>query len=340
MACEMRAICRTGTAPIEPTMLTIFVTEQEKLKNVEWSDPLPPGIVWLDLLHPTREEEQLVERYLGLEVPTREDMHEIEASSRVYREGDALFMTAILLANTNTDTPEASPVSFILANGSLVTIRYSEPRSLQTFTSRAQRASGGCSSGEMALVGLLEAIVDRTADILEHLGLEVEALTREVLQHEGQRQGREFREILQNIGQRGDLNGKARESLVSLGRVLAFLTQGLAAGQQPKELRGRLKTLGRDISSLTDHASFLSNKSNFLLDATLGMINIEQNATIKIFSVAAVVFLPPTLIASIYGMNFDFMPELDWRFGYPLALALMILSAVIPYWFFKRRGWL
>ena len=321
-------------------MLTVFVAGKDTLERAEWSAAgLPPGAVWLDLAGPTREEERLVESYLGLEVPTREDMLEIEASSRVYREGDALFMTAILLANTDTEKPEATPVSFILANGCLITIRYSDPRSVQSFMARAQR-TGGYHSGATALVGLLEAIVDRTADILERLGLEVEALTREVLEHQGQKQGREFREILQNIGQRGDLNGKARESLVSLGRVLTFLLQGLADKQQPKELRGRLKTLGRDIGSLTDHASFLSNKLNFLLDATLGMINIEQNAIIKIFSVAAVVFLPPTLIASIYGMNFDLMPELDWRFGYPLAVGLMILSAIIPYWFFKRRGWL
>ena len=324
-------------------MLSVFVAEQEKLRRVEWGeDGLPPGAIWLDLEHPTREEERLVESYLGLEVPTREDMLEIEASSRVYREGDALFMTAILLAKTETTAPEASPVSFILANGSLVTIRYCAPRAIQAFIARAQKTAGGYLTGETAMVGLLEGIVDRTADILERLGLEIEALTREVLEHQSHKpgRGREFREILQNIGRHGDLNGKARESLVSLGRVLTFLTQGISASQHPKDLRGRLKTLGRDITSLTDHSSFLSNKSNFLLEATLGMINIEQNAIIKIFSVAAVVFLPPTLIASIYGMNFQFMPELDWRFGYPLALGLMVVSAVIPYWFFKRRGWL
>lgn len=324
-------------------MLTVFVGDQEKLTKVEpVGDTLPAAALWFDLLHPTRQEEHRVEGHLGLEVPTREDMLEIEASSRVYREGDALFMTAILLANTDTDLPEATPVSFILTDRSLVTIRYSEPRSVQTFLARAERAPGGYHSGEAVLIGLLEAVVDRTADILERLGLEIEALTREVLEHQHSRPGpgREFREILQNIGKRADLNGKARESLVSLGRIRTFLGQGLVTRENNKGLRSRLKTLGRDINSLTDHASFLSNKFNFLLDATLGMINIEQNAIIKIFSVAAVVFLPPTLIASIYGMNFRFMPELGWRLGYPFALALMIVSAIIPYWFFKRRRWL
>jgi magnesium transporter len=324
-------------------MLTVFVEEREKLTVRESSGAdLPQDCVWIDLLHPTRDEELRVEKYLGLEVPTREDMLEIEASSRVYREGDALFMTAILLANTDSDTPEATPVSFIFNGKCLVTIRYSEPRSVQAFLTRAQRTAGDYGSGEAVLIALLEAIVDRTADILERLGLEIESLSREVFEHQSQTAGpaREFREILRNIGQRGDLNGKARESLVSLGRLLTFLTQGLLAAQASRDLRSRLKTMSRDLSSLTDHSSFLSNKFNFLLDATLGMINIEQNAIIKIFSVAAVVFLPPTLIASIYGMNFDFMPELDWKLGYPLAICLMIASAIVPYWFFKRRGWL
>lgn len=323
-------------------MLTVFTQGVERLNKLEVTDDLPAAALWIDLLHPGIDEEQRVESHLGLEVPTREDMLEIEASSRVYRENDALFMTAILLSNTDTDRPEATPVTFILTEKSLVTIRYSEPKSVQTFVTRAQRPGGGYHSAESVLVGLLEAIVDRTADILERLGLETEALTREVFEHQREvGRGREFREILQSIGQRGDLNGKARESLVSLGRVLAFLVQGLTSkGKDNKGLRSRLKTLARDISSLTDHASFLSNKFNFLLDATLGMINIEQNAIIKIFSVAAVVFLPPTLIASIYGMNFDFMPELGWHFGYPFALGLMVVSAIIPYWFFKRRGWL
>ena len=324
-------------------MLTVFVEEQEKLKAYEISGAdLPPKCVWIDLLHPTRDEEQLVEAYLGLEVPTQEDMLEIEASSRVYREGDALFMTAILLAHTDTDSPQAAPVSFIYTERSLVTIRYSEPRSIQVFATRAQRTAGTYHTGEAVLIALLEAIVDRTADILERLGLEIESLSRDLFEHEGPQRprAREFHEILRTIGQKGDLNGKARESLVSLGRVLTFLTQSLISNHASRDLRNRATTLSRDLNSLADHSSFLSNKFNFLLDGTLGMINIEQNAIIKIFSVAAVVFLPPTLIASIYGMNFRFMPELGWKIGYPVAIAVMVASAIVPYWFFKRRGWL
>lgn len=323
-------------------MLTVYVVNNGLLRTSADTEALPAGAVWLDLLHPTRDEEHLVESHLRLEVPTRDDMLEIEASSRVYREGNALFMTAILLANTDTSTPEANPVSFILSGNTLTTIRYVEPRSIQAFATRAQRVADNYSSGEAVLIGLLEAIVDRTADILERVGLDIEVLSRELFEHQDQKPGRsrEFRDVLRNIGHKGDLNGKARESLVSLGRIMTFLVQGLPSIQETRDLRSRLKTLSRDINSLTDHASFLSNKFNFLLDATLGMINIEQNAIIKIFSVAAVVFLPPTLIASIYGMNFGFMPELDWPLGYPLALLLMIFSAIVPYWYFKHRGWL
>jgi magnesium transporter len=150
---------------------------------------------------------------------------------------------------------------------------------------------------------------------------------------------RDFQKILSRLGRAGDLASKVRESLVSLGRLLAFAIQGTQARGR-KTGSARLKTIGRDVASLSDYAAFLNNKVGFLLDATLGMINIEQNAIIKIFSVAAVVFLPPTLIASIYGMNFAHMPELGWPLGYPLALALMVVSAILPYLYFKRRGWL
>ena len=144
---------------------------------------------------------------------------------------------------------------------------------------------------------------------------------------------------MERIGRDGDLTSKARESLVTLGRQLTFIQQAQAI-QIPKELLPRYRSMSRDVLALSDHASFLANKSSFMLQATLGLINIEQNNIIKIFSVAAAVFLPPTLIASIYGMNFRFMPELDFHLGYPLALFLILISAVLPYIYFRRRGWL
>jgi magnesium transporter len=152
--------------------------------------------------------------------------------------------------------------------------------------------------------------------------------------------GSDFQVLLEAIGRKGDLTSNIRDCLGTLARMIGFLAHVSLQGRNDKELRARISTLANDCQSIIDHATFLTQKVTFLLDATLGLINIEQNATIKIFSVVAVVFLPPTLIASIYGMNFDFMPELAWPWGYPLALLLMVASAVLPYWFFKRRRWL
>ncbi|MDX1606979.1 MAG: magnesium transporter CorA family protein, partial [Candidatus Competibacterales bacterium] len=270
--------------------------------------------------------------------PTREEMEEIEVSSRLYQEDGALFMTAMILSRADTDDPRSTAVTFILSDARLVTLRHDEPRSFRLFAARAQRYQSDMRRGELVLTGLLEAIVDRTADILERVGSDLDAVSREVFAPP--RRGRDFHESLRRIGRIGDLGSKVQESLISIARLLTFYNQTLDTGKGSKELRGRIKTLSRDVQSLTDHASFLSSKISFLLDATLGMINIEQNAIIKIFSVVAVIFLPPTLVASIYGMNFALMPELGWRFGYPWALGLMVVSAILPFWFFKRRGWL
>ena len=193
----------------------------------------------------------------------------------------------------------------------------------------------------MVLLGLLEAVVDRAADILERIGADVDAISREVFQQgTDAKRSTDFQSVLSKVGRKGDLCSKARESLVSIGRIATFLMQVAMDNNWAPEIRARFKTLGRDVHSLTDHASFLASKIAFLMEATLGMIGIEQNAIIKIFSVAAVVFLPPTLIASIYGMNFEHMPELEWSLGYPWALGLMLVSAFLPYWYFKRKGWL
>jgi len=221
----------------------------------------------------------------------------------------------------------------------LITVRYADPLPFRAFAAYALRHPSACGDGQAAFIGLLEAIIDRIADVLETVGADLDRLSREVFSRSAAQTSRDFQKLLTRLGRADDLVSKARESLVSIGRLLAFAIQGLQSGGR-KGGGARLKTIGRDVASLSDHASFLNNKVNFLLDATIGMIYIEQNAIIKIFSVAAVVFLPPTLIASIYGMNFAHMPELDWRLGYPLALALMVVSAILPYWYFKRRGWL
>ena len=327
-------------------MLNVFVAQPQGLARIETAaGPIPPDALWIDLIDPAQEQEQLVESTLGIDVPTREEMKEIEASNRLYEENGVLYMTITIVTRLDSDLPESSQITFILAKDRLITNRYSDPLPFQRFIAYAERHPGVCSSAAALLAGLIEAIVNRMADVLERVGADLDQLSSEVFSPPRKRRrsaksvARDSRTILSRVGQNGDLTSKARESLVSLNRLLTFVQQS-AAVSLANDVRARFRTLGRDVLALSDHASFLGNKATFLLEATLGMLNIEQNNIIKIFSVAAVVFLPPTLIASIYGMNFHVMPELDWLFGYPFAIALMVVSAILPYLYFKRRGWL
>jgi magnesium transporter len=323
-------------------MIRAFASANGRLSSVgDVMDHLD-RVLWIDLVNPTDEEEAAIEQYLGVDVPTREEMEEIEISSRLYYEDGAAFMTATLPAHTDGDDPQMAPITFVLAGERLITVRYHEPRAFHTFPTRAEKVAMGCSNGEAVLVALLEAIIDRLADILERAGRDIDRTSRGIFQHGGAKptKSRDFQKVLEEIGRKGDLTSNMHDSLVTLERLIGFLSHVTGQRKSGKDIRERVKTLARDARSLADHASFLSQKITFLLDATLGMINIEQSATIKIFSVAAVVFLPPTLVASIYGMNFDYMPELDWLAGYPFALGLMVLSAFVPFWYFKRRGWL
>lgn len=318
-------------------MIRAYELTADRLKPAA---PEGEGIIWWDLVNPDRDEETGLEKRLGLELPTRDEMQEIEISSRLYSEDGGHFMTALIPSHTDADDAVIQPITFILIDHRLVTIRYTEPRAFTTFPQRAEKTGLGLTSGETILLGLLEAVVDRLADILERAGRDIDAVSRSVFGQKGAetRKDANYKATLEEIGRKGDLTSNIRDSLATLERVLAFLGPKLT--QADKAVHDQLKALVSDVRSLTDHSGFMAQKITFLLDATLGLINIEQNAIIKIFSVAAVVFLPPTLVASLYGMNFEFMPELKWTFGYPFAVGLMILSAVLPYFYFKRRGWL
>ncbi|HUW74327.1 MAG TPA: magnesium transporter CorA family protein [Methyloceanibacter sp.] len=323
-------------------MLTIYEFREGALTAQTGLNRFTEETVWLDLLNPTRDEEAIVEKSLKIDVPTREEQQEIEASSRLYQEDGAYFMTATLLFQGEGSQATTTPVSFILAGTRLVTVRYAEPRAFAIFAARCNRQEPNLTTGTVVLAGLLDTIVDRLADFIERIQGQVETLSHSVFENKGAVAARQrrFDVVLQSIGREGEIASKARESCHSLGRLLTFLAFVVNERKEGKPVYARVRAAVRDVNSLTDHATFLSGKIIFLLDATLGMIQIQQNDIIKIFSVAAVVFLPPTLIASIYGMNFHTMPELDWLFGYPLALALMVLFAVLPYAYFKHKGWL
>jgi magnesium transporter len=325
-------------------MLSVFVPADSSLKKtvVEDTAPLPENAVWIDLVNPTTAEDKVVEKLAGIAVPTREDMQEIEISSRLYIENGARYMTATLMCQSDSDMPKTTAVTFILAGHRLVTVRYDAPRPFALVEHKLARSCSPQITGEMILIELLDAVIDRCADILERIGADVDTVSHDIFEPESQRHGnaKRYSQILIAIGRKGDLTSKVRESLVSIGRLVTFLSAVIEGVKWSKDIREQLKTQQRDVASLTDHASYLSNKITFVLDAMLGVVNLEQNNIIKLFSVMAVVLMPPTLIASIYGMNFKDMPELGWEHGYPIALVAMIAAAVVPYYIFKLKKWL
>ena len=305
-------------------------------------EPIPDDALWIDLVRPTANEDRKTERFLGIEVPTREDQQDIEPSELLYAEHGARYLTTRLLTRADEDEPELAGITFILKGNALVTVRYAEPRAFAMFAAKAARPYGCGRTGEEVLGGLVETIMDRAADILQLAGERIDGLSRTVFRSRadpGERNA-EYQDTLRALGHWGDLISKQRESLVSIERTLLFLSASYRASKVEKALRDQMRTTLRDLQSLEEHATFQANKIQFLLDATLGLVNLEQNNIIKLFSVMAVVFMPPTLIASIYGMNFKTMPELEWTFGYPLAVGMMVVAAVLPYVFFRWKKWL
>ena len=324
-------------------MLSVYVPRGTSLERipVEPGQPPSPAAVWIDLVTPTLQEDKLVEALLGLAVPTREEMQEIEVSSRLYIENGGRYMTATLMCQSDTATPKTTPVTFILSAHRLVTVRYDDPRPFAIVEHKLARACPAKVSGESVLMDLLDAVIDRSADIQERIGAEIDQISHAIFEPDDEAAPPSYNDVLKALGRKGDLTSKVRESQVSVGRLLSFLAHEAEVMKWGKDMRAQLHSMQRDGISLTDHASFLSNKITFLLDAMLGVVNIQQNAIIKIFSIMAVVFMPPTLVASIYGMNFHTgMIELDWTFGYPFALFLIVLVAVLPLVFFKWKKWL
>ena len=324
-------------------MFSVFVPSESSLKKVVAADlaALPEAAVWIDLVKPTAAEDKAVERLAGIAVPTREDMQEIEISSRLYIENGARYMTATLMCQSETEAPKTTAITFILAGHRLITVRYEEPLPFTMVGIKLARVCSPTVTGENVMMELLDAVIDRAADILERIGADVDQVSHDIFEPEGSPlRSRSYNDILTAIGRKGDLTSKVRESLVSIGRLLLYLANEADSMRWAKEPKAQLKGMQRDVQSLSDHATYLNSKIQFLLDAMLGVVSLEQNNIIKIFSVMAVVLMPPTLIASIYGMNFKAMPELEWSFGYPLAVVLMLIAAALPYLYFKWKKWL
>jgi magnesium transporter len=295
--------------------------------------------IWIDLLYPTKDEEKILETFLGFGIPTLDEMVEIELSSRLYSENGNLFMTSLMISNSNSPDSVLEPVTFILTGTQLITIRYVESQSFKLFLVRLNKVKIVYDDALILLIDLLDVSVDRLADILEYIGHGVDDYSKNIFHPNYVSTKLNYHKLLQQIAVSSDLNTKAQESLVTFNRLIAYLSQAKTT-KLDKDRKTKLAALRNDILSLSQHTHFLTSKVSFLLDATLGLVSIEQNNIIKIFSVAAVIFLPPTLIASIYGMNFQFIPELKWKYGYLGAIGLILLAAWAPYKFFKYKKWL
>ncbi len=331
-------------------ILSVYVPQGASLQRVPCAAGAPPpeAAVWIDPVTPTIQpvtptiqEDKLVEGLLGIAVPTREEMQEIEVSSRLYVENGARYMTATLMCHSDTMTPKTTPVTFILSGHRLLTVRYDDPRPFAIVEHKLARNCPAKITGEGVMIDLIDAVIDRAADIVERVGAEVDQISHSIFEPDEDSVQPAYKDVLKALGRKGDLTSKVRESLVSLGRMLLFIANEAETMKWAKDARAHLQSIRRDAASLSDHATYLAGKVTFLLEAMLGVVNLEQNAIIKIFSIAAVIFMPPTLIASVYGMNFHHnMIELDWEYGCPIALCMIVIAAVLPILFFKWKKWL
>ncbi len=316
-------------------MISAFAVDNGVLEQITVAGPsdLTADVIWVDLSAPDEEERAWVEEAYHQALPTAEEMAEIEATARFFEDDGGLHINSYFLHESEGRYSNMN-VALKLGENCLFTLHDRDLPIFRMFRRRARRQAGDfATSASEILLGLLETSVEQLADELEHIYTELESLSRGVLNNET----RDMHEALSLLAGQEDTNGKIRLSLMDKQRILSFLSRKnlLDAGQ-----REELREILRDVDSLLSHTAFLAEKVNFLMDTALGFINIEQNQIIKIFSIAAVVFLPPTMIASIYGMNFDVMPELSWSFGYPFALSLMLLSGIAPYLYFRHKGWL
>ena len=329
-------------------MMHLYSVRNGGLEKLELPKPgqQAADALWIDLSTPSQEEEAATEKLLGVNIPTQEEMREIEESSRIYEDRGALIMTGVIVAGISEKRPTRSEVSFVLAPAHLVTIRYADPLPFKTFAQKCSRKPDDHNSSDLLFVSLIEEIVERVADVLEKVTGELDSIAGEVFSEEGAAAGDQNRAprvdlqvIVRRLWRASALLGKLRESLLTFNRILAFFRKSEESWLR-EEAKSKAESQQRDIASLTEYAQHLTEKIGHLQDATFNLINIEQNRVIKVFSIAAVLFLPPTLVATVYGMNFKYMPELNWLLGYPLAIGLMILSAFLPFYWFKRNGWL
>jgi len=308
------------------------------------STDLPGEIIWMDLVNPTDQEKEFVEARARIRIPSKEALSEIELSSRLMVESKTIYMSTPMVAHGDTADAFLSPLGLILTRDVLVTVRFEEMSAFDSVVELVRRDKT-LRTGTGVFTALLEALVDRGADVLERLGGDLDRVSRMVFRGDPSkrkhtvRSNASLRRVLSHVGATGDRLATARDALLGLSRIAPFV---LSLGHEwiVPEFEARLNAVSRDIASLNDFEGHVSNKVQFLLDAILGFISIEQNDLFKVLTVVSVVGIPPTVVAGIYGMNFKYMPELAWQWGYPFGLALIVLSAFVPFLWFKWRGWI
>ncbi len=316
-------------------MITIYLKQFNKIvrnADVKLFDELGyDDILWIDLLSPTIKEQKAVENFMEINLQTWQQVEEIESSSKYSETENAI------ICNSNffmpyTDNFAIEPVSFIIAEGVLVSVRNAEFRTFTEAAKRLQMNYRAYATGYHLLVSVLEVRIDYDADLVEALAKNIAVLSKEVSTSE-----HIDREILKRISHLQENTMLIRENIFDRQRVLSGIQR---SERFPNDVYPRLTLMIKDVNSLINHADFSSERLDYLQDTALGLINIEQSNVTKIFTVAALFFMPPTMIASIYGMNFTHIPEVQWRFGYPYALGLMVLVAVLTYLFFRWKKWL
>ena len=307
---------------------------------------IPDDVDWIDAFQPTPDENAALERFLNTRVPTLADLNEIETSSRLSVDGDVIIMSLPATFKDETGYPKGTPIGFIVSKDCVATVRFEHLPSFENLSKQVCGKGTLSAGGFGATVTILEIIVDHVADVLEHVGGDLDDMSRSIFSRglmdakgSGPRQSNaNLRNLLRTVGRASDLVSKVSESLLGLGRICPFLmTKG--GPQVTPELKSRLDTIGADTKSLHEFQDHLVNKTQFLLDTLLGLANIEQNNVFRVLTIVSVIGIPPTFFASMYGMNFKNMPEYDWAHGYAYGLTLIICSAVLPAVWFKIKGW-
>lgn len=315
-------------------MIIAYCPSTSGLNRVELGpgETVPATSIWIDLLRPTHEEQLAAEKLMGAEIPTREEIASIETSARLYEEPGAIVMTALLPMAATTLDPELSSVTFVVSSKRLVTVRYGEPTSIERCARKVQADPSIAHNGPAILFSMLDIVVDRCADVMEAASGQYDELAQQVFnQGINSRSQDSYQTVITSQGLIGLKVAKMHDVCASLSRMLLFLSAHAKKVSLNENQIEFCNMYGTDVHSIKEHGDALDNKLSFLLDATVGLVTLEQNQIFKIFSILGVIFLPPTLIASIYGMNFANMPEFSWQYGFWFSVGLMVSSVALTF---------